>query len=104
MNAQSDNDNFYRTKPRTVKAFQLTFERIQDNADWPSWLHEAWNKERGENGSLYLHYNTPRALAIYTAEGPQMITPNDWIIDDGIGPLYPCKPHVFAEKYEKVSG
>jgi hypothetical protein len=27
-------------------------ERRTSNADWPTWLHEAWNRERDTPGSL----------------------------------------------------
>lgn len=36
-----------------ISAFQLTKESRWDNSGWPKWLHEAWNKPRFEEGSVY---------------------------------------------------
>ena len=41
-------------------------------------------------------------LLIGTLEGTMRASPGDWIIRGTRGELYPCKPDVFATKYEKV--
>lgn len=39
---------------------------------------------------------------IDTLEGGHIVCPGDWIITGTKGERYPCKPDVFAEKYEPV--
>lgn len=39
-------------------------------------------------------------LIISTLEGPMTASPGDWIIRGTQGEHYPCKPYVFAIKYE----
>lgn len=39
---------------------------------------------------------------IPTLEGPHLAREGDWIIRGTEGELYPCKPSVFARKYEAV--
>lgn len=103
----------YRKLPVEVEAFQLTRERMDDNGEWPSWLHEAWNREPGEVGSLHLDpkYHVAMlsrhdAFRITTLENSdvtaQEVTPDDWIIRGVIGEIYPCKPNVFEMTYEPV--
>lgn len=96
----------YRKKPIVIEAFQMTKERRSDNADWPLWLNEAWQKENDEPGSLFPK-NFPNSdgtdeLCIYTPEGVHLVTFGDWIIRGVKGELYPCKPDIFAATYEPV--
>ena len=92
----------YRSRPVVIEAFQMTEERINSNMDWPSWLHEAWNLEPREVGSVYLHHTEPRRLAVMTLEGSRLLETDYWIIKGTKGVLYPCDPEIFAEKYEEV--
>ena len=39
---------------------------------------------------------------IKTLEGTLLVRPGDWIITGTEGEKYPCKPSVFARKYEAV--
>lgn len=39
---------------------------------------------------------------IPTLEGPHLAREGDWIIRGTEGEIYPCKPSVFARKYEPV--
>lgn len=88
----------YRKKPVVIDAFQMTRERRESNADWPQWLHEAWNRNNGEPGALYPAGT--ETLAIFTPEGIHTVSPNDWIIRGVKGELYPCKPDIFEATYE----
>lgn len=92
----------YRKRPVVIQAFQMTRERRQDNSEWPEWLHEAWDKERGEPGSLFpeVEGSMYSRLAVGTLEGPLSVSWGDWIIRGIKGELYPCKPDVFAATYE----
>jgi len=43
-----------------------------------------------------------RELLIDTLEGTMRASIGDWIIRGVKGELYPCKPDIFAETYERV--
>jgi hypothetical protein len=91
----------YRKKPIVIEAFQMTKERRYDNAEWPAWLHEAWNLEAGRPGSLF-NVNGGSDLFIQTLEGTHSVGWGDFIIQGVQGELYPCKPDIFEATYEKV--
>ena len=97
----------YRKKPIVIEAFQMTPERRADNADWPQWLHQAWNKPWEEAGSVccadYPNSKGTDKLQIKTLEGVMTVEWNDWIILGVKGELYPCKPDIFAATYEAVA-
>jgi len=97
----------YRKKPVVIEAFQMTPERREDNADWPVWLHEAWNTEFDTPGSLFPAKNyglsDGEELGIRTLEGALLVSFGDWIIRGMKGELYPCKPDIFEATYEAVS-
>lgn len=96
----------YRKKPIVIEAFQMTHERRADNKDWPNWLHEAWNKDEREEGSVSCidlpHSDGADQLHIITKEGSMLVGWGDWIIQGVQGELYPCKPDIFAATYEPV--
>ena len=86
--------------PIIVEAFQMTKERRWNNLDWPNWLHEAWNKEPGEN-SLWIDPDDSEKelLVCGTLEGVHRITWDDYIIRGIHGEIYPCKPDIFNATY-----
>ena len=94
----------YVKRPVEVEAFQMTKERRWDNKDWPTWLHQAWQKECNEDGSLFIEPNCPKLerLAICTLEGDHDVNFGDYIIQGVKGELYPCKPDIFELTYEEV--
>mgnify|MGYP001613386811 CR=1 FL=1 len=49
MSEGEDVNYKYRKLPVVIEAFQMTLARRSDNSEWPNWLHEAWNREPGEN-------------------------------------------------------
>lgn len=86
---------FYRKKPVTIEAHQLT-----DDADWDeiaTWC----------GGELVNHqdpsdeYTT--TLVIHTLEGDMRADEDDWIIKGVQGEFYPCKPEIFDATYEAAS-
>jgi hypothetical protein len=98
----------FRKKPVVIEAFQMTKECRWDNSEWPRWLHEAWNKESNESGCLFCindqaHPGPGEQLCIRTLEGIHQVSFDDWIIQGVQGELYPCKPDIFEQTYEKVS-
>lgn len=93
----------FRKKPVIIHAFQMTKERGCDNSEWPTWLHDAWNRGRETVGAVYR--TTPGfddTISIKTREGELLVSWNDWIIMGVQGELYPCKPNIFALTYEPV--
>lgn len=99
----------YRKKAVIIDAFQMTLERRWDNSEWPQWMHEAWNREPGEN-AIWIDSDAPIAeghesaaeLVCGTLEGVHKISWGDYIIRGIQGELYPCKPDIFEESYEPV--
>jgi hypothetical protein len=96
----------FRKKPVVIEAFQMTPERREDNSEWPGWMHEAWNEEREDAGSLYPTDQEAkgiyRTLSIGTLEGQHLVSWYDWIIQGVQGELYPCKPDIFELTYEQI--
>lgn len=84
------------------EAFQMTEERRSSNADWPEWMHRAWQLDRETPGSLYPteEGTGDGMLSIGTLEGQHLVSWGDWIIQGVKGELYPCKPDIFAATYE----
>ncbi len=96
---------FYRKKPVVIEAFQMTAARRMDNSDWPEWLHQAWNGNRNQQGTLQRADMTaplPDLLEIVTLEGNHLVSWGDYIIQGVAGELYPCKPDIFEMTYESV--
>lgn len=89
-----------RKKPVEVEAvrFAGTAESmIFDDA--PDWLVEAVLKNPSELGAVYKSGN---GAAIHTLEGEHFASPGDWIIRGVKGELYPCKPDIFEQTYERI--
>ncbi len=89
----------YRKKPVEVNAYQMTNNNMYDWWNWPAWLHEALFKVPGSKGSLIKDGCT---IHIHTLDGKQLVSTNDYIIQDVKGEIYPCKPDIFEMKYEEV--
>lgn len=103
----SSDPNAYRKKPKIIRAFKMTENRIQHQITWPEWLREAWDRSfEGENGLFPAYYHFPDAktneIAVRTLEGIYKVKPGWWIIEGIKGELYPCEPMIFKETYEKV--
>jgi len=49
-------------------------------------------------------FQTDVTISIETLEGIMIANPGDWIIIGVKGEMYPCKPDVFEETYEKETG
>lgn len=94
----------YRKNPVIIEAFQMTKARRVDNIDWPVWLNRAWQEERGDGGSVFPTEkgSSDGTISIGTLEGIMLVDFDDYIIQGVKGELYPCKPDIFKETYEKV--
>ncbi len=88
----------YRKKPVVIEAFQMTKDIWKTNVGWPQWAREAWDKTPAEgaiwydNGKVYCG----------TLEGVHEVTFGDWIIKGVADELYPCKPGIFNQTYERA--
>ncbi len=80
----------FRKKPVVIEAVQWL--GITDGIAWPKWFPA--NTIDVTNGVESLH--------IQTLEGTMRPDSGDWIIKGIKGELYPCKPDIFAQTYEKV--
>ena len=89
----------YRKKPIVIEAFQFKYLPASPG-QWPEWFLVAYRKDKGTEGSVYLHTNG--LLVIWTLEGILEISPEDFVIKGIKGELYPCKPDIFKATYESV--
>lgn len=83
----------YRKKPVVIEAIQWNNRKIICPPG-PEWFAEA-----EEKGIIYL---TGDILRIKTLEGEMITQPGDYIIQGVKGEIYPCKPEIFEQTYEKV--
>lgn len=72
-------------KSEEYDAFQLTEENSLDNADWPSWMHEAWQREPDEQYSIsranrFRPDEAETVMVMRLADSYPAIHPGDWII------------------------
>lgn len=82
----------YRKKPVTITAWQW---QGQEMAYWPSWLVEKEPVVVGEGGP------EPRKLALPTLEGVVTASFGDYVVQGVRGEVYPVKPDIFEETYER---
>lgn len=78
----------YRKKPVVIEAFQWL--GYLETPDMPEWA------------KLYEDPNNTNNAIIKTLEGAMTAVPGDFIVQGVRGELYPCKPDIFEETYEKV--
>lgn len=81
----------YRKKPVVVEVWQLTKENIEVGI--PDWIDtDQVSIFGGENAFAEIH----------TLEGTMQASYGDYIIKGVKGEVYPCKPDIFEQTYEKV--
>jgi hypothetical protein len=78
----------YKKKPVVIEAFQWQKDNV------PEWWRE-------KSGKFQLNLQTG-SVFIPTLEGTHEAKINDFIIKGVQGELYPCKPDIFEQTYEKV--
>lgn len=81
----------YRKKPVVIEAYRISSLDIL-----PGWLAKAI-----ESGTVFESI-VPQGFGIKTLEGTMYADPDDFIIKGVQGELYPCKPDIFEQTYEKV--
>ena len=79
----------YRRKPVVIEAFKWLFDEVPD---W--WTATKGIMIKAETGSAF----------IPTLEGTHEARRGDYIIQGIQGKIYPCKPDIFADTYEKSGG
>lgn len=90
----------FRKKPVVVEAVQYAGINdcgdflLEDDEDLPDWIEVALRKNQ-----IFIH---SWKHAINTLEGVLFISPSDYVIRGIHGELYPCKPDIFNQTYEKV--
>ena len=88
----------YRKKPIIVEAYQVTkysLNSIYWDFNAPEWLLDAINDDIVQENFL-------KGIFIKTLEGNMEVNENDYIIKRVAGELYPCKPDIFEETYERI--
>jgi hypothetical protein len=83
----------YRKRPVVIEARQLTPENMAELAKWSG----------GKIDEIGLRPEE-RAINIWTREGRMRASIGDFIIRGIKGEFYPCKPDIFEQTYELVSG
>lgn len=85
----------YRKKPVVIEAFQWNIKgNFVKWASLPGWFTKAY--ERGDILPL------TDGVEIKTLEGQLKANVGDWIIQGVKGEIYPCKPDIFEQTYEKA--
>ncbi len=79
----------YRKRPIEIEAIQWTGENF---GQVEQFMGVRSSFVRGDFNGLRLH----------TLEGVMLAMPGDWIIRGVAGELYPCKPEIFEQTYERV--
>jgi hypothetical protein len=82
----------WRKKPVVVEAIRFTGFDGGNGDEVARWIHEQGVEVTVEG----------REIQISTLEGPIWARPGDWIIRGVDGELYPCKPHIFRQTYERA--
>lgn len=95
----------YRSRPVEIQAVQLCWRNWSDVCEFlgeivspenPGRNSEMYSDTCGEESGNYIE------LTIPTLEGDMLARHGDWIIRGLKGEFYPCKPDVFASKYDRV--
>lgn len=89
----------YSKKPVVIEAIRYEGNgNFYGDGSLPDWLWEAFESE------VVKHTNGQDPVYINTLEGPMLVAPGWWIIQGIQGELYPCKPDIFEQSYERVEG
>lgn len=83
----------FRKKPVVIEAYKW-------DGEWytiPTWISEY--RYRDKRCSIIA---ASASINIPTLEGDMLASLGDWIIKGVKGELYPCKPDIFEQTYERV--
>lgn len=97
----------YRKKPVVIEAVEYSLQEwadepfvfYTDGEPVPEWLTKAI-----EDNDITAVFESEDYwyLDIHTLEGVMRVSPGDFIIRGVQGEIYPCKPAIFRETYERV--
>lgn len=99
------NERTYRSRIVEIEAVQLCWRNWGEVTEFmpgviseqnPARPVQTYSDQCGELAGPYIEITIP------TLEGDMVARHGDWIIRGTEGEYYPCKPEVFARKYEKV--
>ena len=92
----------YRRKSEIIDAFKWTGG--PDQTEDPVWIVEALKKDfyREPGAARIIQPNIEVLLEIFTPEGRMCAHIGDYIIRNAKGEIYPRRPDVFEQTYEKV--
>lgn len=85
----------FRKKPVVIEAFKFGEDEL------PEWIKNCEKISVDMAPDIYGKVR-PFRLTISTLEGDMVANEGDYIIKGVKGELYPCKPDIFEETYEKV--
>lgn len=88
----------YRKKPVVIEAFQLNARGLVEE----DWFWDAVTKNDIITFNFGKYYPGDAWCHIKTLEGIMTANTGDYIIKGVHGEIYPCKPNIFKETYEKV--
>jgi hypothetical protein len=98
----------YRKLPVIIEAVQLKWENWNEVCE----LAGVGLFSDGKPEGCYIgddgkpmpkgHTSEKIGLLIPTLDGTVFAVENDWIIKGVAGEIYPCKPEIFSQTYEKV--
>jgi hypothetical protein len=80
----------YRKKPVIINAF----EWLGQEDTYPEWIQEAFKNQ--------IVATDKSGFYIETLEGTMRAKHGDFIIQGVNGEIYPCKPEIFHQTYEKA--
>lgn len=88
----------YRKKPVEIEAFQYDGDLIGTDGKYyvPEWAIQAIAQKNP------IMYYDQSELYICTLEGTHHVSVGDFVIRGVGGELYPCKPDIFEQTYERV--
>lgn len=89
--------NLFKTKPTFIHALQWTGDNIKEIQKFVPGVR--MGEVEIQKGPEWIKTG---GLVIETLEGSMLAATGDWIIKGIRGEFYPCKPDVFAAKYEQV--
>lgn len=79
----------YRKKPVVIEAVRYMLENLPD-----------WFMDKVTDNTIITHADG--TCIVKTLEGDHLANFGDYIIKGVHGEVYPCKPDIFEETYEKV--
>lgn len=88
----------FKKKPVVIEAFQLNERGLVGEG----WFWDAVTKNEIITRNFGKNYPEPASCEIKTLEGIMIANTGDYIIQGVQGEIYPCKPDIFEQTYERV--